>query len=114
MLSYNKKEVFRMKQNITAKATVIALQFLLGAISVPWWIITYYMITGTLQGENTAPMCVPIGIGMLVVSLAVTFFLTKGAIKAFEKKLWVLIFTFIPFVIGVGIFFACAFWAVSR
>ncbi len=103
-----------MKQNITAKAIIVATQFLLGAISVPWWIITYYMITGTLQEEHTAPICVPIGIGMLVISLAVTFFITKFSIKSFEKKLWCFILTLIPFLLGIGIFLVCAFWVISK
>ncbi len=103
-----------MKQNITAKATIVAAEFLLGVISIPWWIITYYMITGTLQEEHTAPVCVPIGIGMLFLSLVITFFLTKASIKVFEKKLLVLAFTLVPFLIGAGIFLACAFWGISK
>lgn len=114
IIMYNVNEVFEMKQNITIKATLFACELLLGAFSIPWWIITYYMITGTLQGEHTAPVCVPIGIFMLIISLLICFFTTKLTFKNFSKWGSRLVFTLLPFLLGILIFLACAFWSVLK
>ena len=99
--------------NFTAKVTLITAEFLLGVIAPAWWIITYFMITGTLHGEATASICIPIGIAMLAVAITITFFLIRFHKKVFAKKLFVFLSSFIPFAIGVLLFLVCAFIGVK-
>jgi uncharacterized membrane protein (DUF485 family) len=100
-------------ENFTAKIILITIQFFCGVLSFPWWLITYYMITGTLHGDNTASICIPIGIAMLLISFLVAALLIFFQRKAFVKKVHIFIASFLPFLSGLGLFMLCAFLGIK-
>ena len=97
------------REHLTSKIVLTVVHFFQGVLALPWCIITYFMITQTLHGENTASICVPIGIAMALLTIGLSIFLLILERKIFEKKINIFLCSFIPFVVGIILFTICAF-----